>query len=384
MKARIRHWIGGIKGTVITVFVFLLFPFARIFLWHKKIWIISEYGYEARDNGYSFFKYLKNNHREINCYYAIDFKSSDYEKVNELGDTIKFGSFKHIAYWCAARYIISSKTQGFCPNYYLTLLRKHIHLWGKYVFLQHGITKDDQKFLYKKNAKIDLFICGAKPEYEDIRKHYGYKQKEISYTGFARFDEYFESEPKRQILVMPTWRRYVENTSFENTEYYKVWSEFLNSSLLDKMLSDNNVKLIFYVHPHFKDYSYSFSAISSRIEIAHFDSTDLQRHIREASLFITDFSSLAFDFGYMGRPVIYYQYDEKEYFSGHYIKGYFDYRKDGFGPVFTELQSLLFYLRDNLESGFVFDSKYFTNRKRFFPIIDNQNSYRIFKAITEI
>ena len=381
MKKIVKHIWGGIKGSCVVAFAFLVFPFARLFLWHKKIWLVSEHGYEARDNGYSFFKYMRREHLEVNCYYAINFDSSDYPKIKELGNAIKFGSFRHLIYWCAARYIISSKTQGFCPSYYLTLLRKKMHLWGKYIFLQHGITKDDQKFLYKKPSKIDLFICGAKPEYEDIKAHYGYKDNEVAYTGFSRFDDYFDLKTKKQILVMPTWRRYAENVKFEDTDYYKTWSNFINSEEINNVLISSGYTLYFYLHPQFKQYSELFKTNQSNIVVLPFEKCDLQVLIRESKIFITDFSSLAFDFGYMSRPVIYYQYDEEEYFKGHYIKGYFDYRRDGFGPVcntYADIYKTLCYL---LENNADIDTKYQNNKKIFFPLYDNKNSERIFEAI---
>ncbi len=382
-KRKFKHVFGGIKGAFVILFAFLLFPFARLFLWHKKIWIVSEHGYEARDNGYSFFKYMRKERPEVYCYYAIDFKSPDFEKVNKLGNTIKFGSFKHFAFFCAARYIISSKTQGFCPSYYLTLLRKKIHLWGKYVFLQHGITKDNQKFLYKKPSKIDLFICGAKPEYEDIKAHYGYKDYEVQYTGFARFDDYFNLTPKKQIFVMPTWRRYAENVEFKETGYFKTWSSFVNSEELNSLLVKNDYVLYFYIHPQFKAFGNLFETKCSNVKLLPFDQSDIQQYIRESSIYITDFSSLAFDFGYMERPVIYYQYDEEEYFKSHYIKGYFDYRRDGFGPVLSNEKEVIDEIQHLLENT-SFDKKYLDNKNRFFPLYDSNNSERIYKAIKSL
>lgn len=384
MKKTIKHFIGGLKGAIIMLFTFLLFPFARLFLWNKKIWIVTEFGYEARDNGYIFFKYMRENHKEDNCYYAISFDSPDYEKVKVLGNVIRFGSFKHFAYYCAARYLISSKTQGFCPSYYLTLLRKKIHLWGKYVFLQHGITKDDQKFLYKKKAKIDLFICGAKPEYDDISSRYGYKEGEVVYTGFARFDTYHNIETKNQILIMPTWRRNVEGKVFKETEYFKAWNSLINSSELNELLKKNDLIAYFYMHPHFKDCIGYFDETCSNIKIAPFDKVDMQLLVRESKMLITDFSSLAFDFGYMKKPVIYYQFDEKEYFDTHYVKGYFDYRRDGFGQVcnlFSQVVDSIAYI---IKNNFDISKEVSTNIERFYQLYDTDNSLRIFSSIISL
>lgn len=381
MKRKIKHLLGGIKGAFVVLFAFMLFPFARLFLWRRKIWLVSEHGYEARDNGYIFFKYMRENRKDVNCYYAIDFRSSDYPKIKDLGHAIKFGSFKHFAYFCAARYIVSSKNQGFCPSYYLTLLRKRVHLWSKYIFLQHGITKDDQKFLYKKAAKIDLFICGAKPEYEDIKSHYGYMEKEVAYTGFARFDSYFNLTPKNQILVMPTWRRYTEKIEFTETDYYKTWSAFINSTTINEILIKHGINMYFYLHPQYKEYSHLFSTNCSNVKVLPFEGCDFQALIRDSKMFITDFSSLAFDFGYMKRSVIYYQYDEKEYFEKHYIKGYFDYRRDGFGPVCNELEDVINTLTNAIERNFVTTEKEQMNQEIFFPLYDSKNCERIYSQI---
>lgn len=384
MKRKIRHLLGGIKGPFVVLFSFMLFPFARLFLWHRKIWLITEHGYEARDNGYSFFKYMRTSHKDINCYYAISNDSPDYDKVQALGNVIEFGSFKHLLYFCAARYIISSKTQGFCPNYYLTLFRKHFHLWGKYVFLQHGITKDDQKFLYKKASKIDLFICGAEPEYRDIKAKYGYGDNEVAYTGFARFDDYHKISTKKQIFVMPTWRRYAENVNFVDTEYYKTWSSFISSNELNDFLVKNSINLYFYLHPHFRKQENLFKTECTNIMVLPFNKTDIQSLIRDSILFVTDFSSLAFDFAYMKKPVLYYQYDEEAYFKGHYIKGYFDYRRDGFGPVCNDFESLLQQLRLLEDVDFNVDEMYINRTKKFFPLHDDKNCSRIFESILKL
>lgn len=381
---KFRHLFGGVKAIGIIVFTFLLFPFAKLFLFRKHIWLISEYGYEARDNGYIFFKYMREQHKEVNCYYAIDFHSADYHKIKELGNAVKFGSFKHFAYFCAADYIISSKTQGFCPSYYLSLLRKKIHLWGKYVFLQHGITHNNQTFLYKKPSKIDLFICGAKPEYDDVKEKYGYKDNEVVYTGFARFDTYHNIKPKNQILIMPTWRRYAENVEFSKTSFFKTWSEFIKSKELNELLAKHSIKGYFYLHPHFKNYIDLFAIDQTNISILSFEGCDLQEEIRNSKLYITDFSSLAFDFGYMRRPVIYYQYDKDSFYSSHYIKGYYDYFKDGFGPVCYDLKSVIKRIDEIITNNFIPSSEAKNNQTRFFPVFDDKNSERIYLAITNL
>lgn len=384
MKKRIKHIFGGIKGTFVVLLTFLLFPLARLLFYHKHIWLISENRKDARDNGYVLFKYIREKHSKVNCYYTIDFDSPDYKKVITLGNVIKFGSLKHFLYYCAAKYIISTKTEGFCPSYYLILLRKHFHLFGKYIFLQHGITKDNQIHFYKKRAKFDLFICGAKPEYEDIKEKYGYSKDEVAYTGFSRFDTYHNLKMENKILIMPTWRRGLTKDNIQSSEYFNSWNEVLNSKTIDQLLKEKNIVAYFYIHPQFQSYTNLFKTRCDNICIKDFATCDLQEMIRNSKMLITDFSSVFFDFGYMKKPVIYYQFDENRFFEKHYIKGYFDYRMDGFGPVCNSFKSLVNELKIIINRDFTLDSKSLDNSERFFPLHDDQNSSRIFQSISKM
>ena len=67
---------------------FLLFPIA---LWKyrgRTIYLISERGTDARDNGYHMFRYIRQNHPEDEAYYVITKDSADYPKVAELGKVV--------------------------------------------------------------------------------------------------------------------------------------------------------------------------------------------------------------------------------------------------------------------------------------------------------
>lgn len=55
----------------------VLYPVGRLLYRNKSIWLISERGTDARDNGYHFFRYLREKHPEIECYYVITKDSPD-------------------------------------------------------------------------------------------------------------------------------------------------------------------------------------------------------------------------------------------------------------------------------------------------------------------
>ena len=107
------------------------------FIFPQNHWILYERGTDARDNGYWFYKYLKDNHPEIKVFYLISKDSVDYPKVQ--ADAVVFGTVKH--YWLlvsAAKRISTHYAFGLrIPN---AILFRFYGLHNNFYFLQHGIT----------------------------------------------------------------------------------------------------------------------------------------------------------------------------------------------------------------------------------------------------
>lgn len=366
---------------------FILFPISNLIYIQKKIWIICERGYDARDNGYHFFKYLVNNHPEVKCFYAIHKKSSDYKNVSQFNNVLEFGSFKHIFFFTCARAKISSQMFGYAPNkYYLKFMQKH-HLQGKNIGLKHGIFKNIHPNYFKENSHLDLIICGAKPEFEFVKTNFGYKESEVAYCGLARFDNLYNCEIKNQILIMPTFRiplSCLSDEEFVTTDYFKKWNELLRE--LDKHpLLQNDYKVVFYLHAVFQKYIHLFKDVYKNILIASFDKYDIQTLLKESKVLITDFSSVFFDFSYMRKPTIFYQFDEDFYNENHYQKGYFDYRLDGFGKVSTNEQQCIDELDNILRNDCKIDDTFGKKIDLFFTLPNDQkNCERIYKEISKI
>ncbi len=356
----------------------------------RKIYIISESGAEARDNGYHMFKYITENHPEKDIYYIISKDSVDYEKVAKLGKTIDYDSWKHLLYFIAARVKISNHIMGYFPKIVDFLFYKsgrRLYFPGKHIFLQHGITQNNPDCLNRSQTKLDLFICGAKPEYEFVKRNFGHPNGVVQYTGFARHDALHGHTPKRQILVMPTWRKFLFSLSkeeFRKTEYYKNWSLILNNTKISELLQKHNLELYFYPHYNMQKFIDCFEVSNENVHLASFDEYDVQQLLIESALLITDFSSVFFDFAYMKKPCVYYQFDRDAFRSGHLAKGYFDYDKDVFGDVAFGVDQVVASVQKCIENDFVMEDKYFRLADEFFELHDNRNCERIYNAIEEI
>lgn len=98
----------------------------------------------------------------------------------------------------------------------------------------------------------------------------------------------------------------------------------------------------------------------------HGDYLDYPHTFAGSSILLTDYSSVAFDFGYLKRPVVYTQFDKERFYASHtYDEGYFDYERDGFGPVCTDLESTVDALITLIEQGCALAPCYLDRINRF-------------------
>jgi CDP-glycerol glycerophosphotransferase (TagB/SpsB family) len=241
----------------------------------------------------------------------------------------------------------------------------------------------DLPLYHQEQAKFDMFISGAKPEYDYISEHFNYKNGEVRYTGLARFDALHDFSSKRQILIMPTWRRYVfksENQA-EKSEYIECWNHLLSNPRLVDILEKYNVNLYFCPHHKMLKKGQLFSASNSRVVMCDFANYDVQTLLKESALLITDYSSVNFDFAYMNKPVIYYQFDEEDAFLLHHPKGYFDFQKMGFGEKVKTEAEVLNLIEEYISTEFRAKPEYEKRIEGFFPLHDNRNCERIYQEI---
>ena len=374
------------------VFLLLLVPSSAFRVVNKlrkrNLWLIAEEG-EARDNGYYFYKYVREKHPSDYCFYAMTFDSAGYDKVAKLGNVIKWGGLKHWLFYMSANLNISSQKSGNPAPIFWYILHVKLGLYKDRVFLQHGITKDDSKWIYYNQTRFKYFVCGAKREYDYILGKFGYKKDSLLLTGFPRWDSLKDASRKQKqksILIMPTWRNWLggdknkmfKNRNFLSTDYYKSWSGFLKNQDFIKYIEENNIRVYFYPHINMRSFLKFFNSPSRNIKILSPDD-NIQRFFSKCNLMVTDYSSVAFDFAFLNKPVIYYQFDLKEYRARQHQEGYFDYKKDGFGPVVDNMDDILRSIKKLINATKTVD--YGMRAKIFFTLHDARNCERLYNAI---
>lgn len=360
-----------------------------------SIWLLIDKDIAADDNAEHFYRYMMKNHPTQKIVFALRKDSKDWNRLEKEGfNLVDFGSYAFEAALKSCSKIISSHIDGYLTEYFgkTTLNNK------QFVFLQHGITKDDISN-WLNNKQIDCFITSTQNEYDSIAdnfNHYKFSNKEVVLTGFARHDALLAKNKTntKQILIMPTWRKNLVGTvscsaqrdykdGIKNSEYYIKWNDVLNSNMLKNIYEKYNYKIIFNPHPNMIPYLNDFT-IPDFIDIAD-SNASLQDLFTNSSMMITDYSSVAFEMGYLKKPVIYYQFDEEEFFNSHtYTKGYFDYKRDGFGPVVTTQEELLIELENLVKNNCQVGEPYGSNIENTFAFRDGKCCERIYQAILEL
>ncbi len=372
---------------IVHIFFFLVaLPISRLIrIYRKNLWLICEYKDEAHDNGFCFFHYLRMQRPEIDAVYAIGKNSKARNKVVALGDVVSFGSLKHWIYYLAAQVNVSSQKGG-KPNAAVCYILEVYGLLKNFrVFIQHGIILNDLPYLHKNNARFSLITCGATPEYEFVKERFGYSLEEIAYTGMCRYDRLYKvTNYERIILVFPTWRNWLKDSdSILMSDYFNGWNEFLNHPKLHLLLEKENIQMRFLLHRNMVPFTSDFSSNCPRIDICNMGSKDIMNEIQNAAMLITDYSSVSVDFAYLKRPLIYYQFDYKEFRNRHLEEGYFSYARDGFGNLCTTPDEVIMSLLEIVENQFTVPEKYLLRYNKFFAFNDEKNCQRTYEAIVQ-
>lgn len=370
----------------------------------KEIWLISDRIGKADDNGEAFFTYMNREHKNsgIETYFILDKDSEDYGRLEKIGKVVPYLSQEHKILALLCDKVISSQGEDyvFHPFFGKSSLYKDIMYRQKFVFLQHGITKDDLSgWLKKTNKNISMFVTATNMEYQSILDYaYGYSEKQVKCTGFPRFDYLYDhSEGKNVITFMPTWRAYLvgkydaQNNSrvllegIEENAYFQMYRQVFSDSSLYEAARNYGYKIRLMMHPSMPEECISYFNCGKNVEVID-RNTRYRELFADSKLIVTDYSSAVFDFAYLRKPVLYFQQDVEEFFSGkhNYERGYFDYERDGFGEVEYTAEGLISRLIEYMEHDCQLKDLYRDRIDKTFPYNDTDNCQRVYEEIRKV
>ncbi len=367
-------------------------------VFNDQIWVVSEYEYLARDNGYWFYKFIRENHPDITAYYPITKSCMDYEKVHQLGNAIEFASFKHyMLFWAAQKQFTSSKNAGFPSRICEDLVQWNFHRF-EYILLNHGITRGKSPVVDPTKTNFDYICTCSDLDKKIIVEDNGQDPEIVVTTGFARHDnlQVGNHTLTNSIIIMPTWRswlnaKYARNSKqldeytkdFLQSQYYLAYMELLNDESFLNWIEEKQIDVYFYLHDNAQYFRKYYSSPSKRVHIEGINSADIQQLLIKGDLLITDYSSVCYDFAYMEKPVIYFQFDRQQFEEYQYKPGkYYSYEKNGLGEICTNCDDLIHKVVDYYKNGCAMKHEYKERVRNYFTHRDNQNCFRIFSRFS--
>jgi hypothetical protein len=364
---------------------------------YRAAWLLMDRDVAAQDNAEHLYRYLVAAEPDINAWFVLARDSPDWPRLEREGfRLIDYGSVDYFTALLNCAHLISSQAD----DYVCLPFRRHMlgrPRW-RFTFLQHGVLSHDlSRWLNSK--PIDCFVTSTPSEHEAIvgdQSPYVFTDLEVQMVGLARHDRLLrlaQHAERRWLLVMPTWRpgllggRTLGNSrallaGFWDSEYARAWRGFLADESLRSLCEEQDWQLTFVPHPNMQDYL-DGAQFPEHVKALRFGHVDVQVLIAGAAALVTDYSSLANEAAYIGRPVVYYQFDRDEFFGDFRRLGSWSYEHDGFGRVTETVHDAVAALESIALRGGA-EPEYADRIARGFPLRDGQCCARTVAAIRAI
>ena len=300
--------------------------------------IFEKFCAQAQDNGFAYFEWCmqqlpEKKRRQV--YFILDRRHPDWPVLKKTYGVrlVAFMSFKHMCLMMLSGLYIASESRyhGYLwqtrPNPLFRDIRNSRH---RILFLQHGVTalKRVEKVFGRQGYNPMTWFAVTSPGEQEIAIRFlGYTARQAPILGFTRWDRLKDCQDPLhpRVLLMPTWRSWLEKAdeeSFAESEYYQVYEKLLTSPRFTGFLKEMGISVSFYIHPKLAGLLGAFhQAGGEGIRLISYGSERLDQLIMESSALITDYSSICWDFCYLSKPVIFYQFDAARYLetTGSYL-----------------------------------------------------------------
>lgn len=371
---------------------------------HRDAWVLMDRVHDADDSAEHLFDFLRRRRPGINAWFVVAADTPAYQRLRRQHGRriVAHGTDEWKMLLLNAQLVISShadmavtdppEMRPFGPRSY------------RFVFLQHGVIKDDLSG-WLNHRELDLVVTSTRPEYDSIagdHNSYRYTSKETVLTGLPRFDrlhragQRFAPQDRDLVLVSPTWRdslvaplepgqqrRFVREGILES-DYMKAWLSFITSPEVADAAARHGLRVAVLPHPNMEA-ALDLVDLPDHVQRLSFDSDlDVRELFARAAVLVTDYSSTAFNAAYIMRPVVYFQFDADSEGARHVGRvGYFDYERDGFGPVVPDLETAVAEVVATLEHGPEPRSPWAERAAQTFPFRDDRSCARVVAAIRD-
>jgi CDP-glycerol glycerophosphotransferase (TagB/SpsB family) len=181
--------------------------------------------------------------------------------------------------------------------------------------------------------------------------------------------------------MMPGQGQFPYSPDFARSAYFRNWQAVLKSPALHGAAKRRGYTIRFFPHPYIRQQMRDFDLTG--VACPPDAGGSIQDILADTALLVTDYSSIAMEIALLRRPVLYFQFDRETFFTRDhgYAPGYFDYERDGFGPVAATTGDLCAAALACLEGGCNMDAAYRERAEKFFAFRDQNNCRRVYEAL---
>lgn len=373
---------------------FFMYPFNKSKFKGRNIWLIGGHAGDIyNDNSKFFYEYMLKEHKDVEIYWIINKDSKVFDRIP--GKKLERGSVENYLYYYNAKAIIFSHSPSadIAPFNFIVPVLNRFHKNVVKVYLNHGTIsfkkRKPMNGAFKKQIddlikSYEIATASSEFEKEVMTNDWGMSDSSVCIVGNARYDNLptKEKAPTRDILYTPTWRDWIKFDSgkFTDSEYFKNIMEFLNDEELNRILQEKDIKIKFYLHHLMHEFIEDIRENISGKQIVFLDKgVTLADEIKGSAANITDYSSVAIDFLYMNRPILFYQFDIDKYKEE--VDSYIDLDNGMFGSIAYNKNDAVQKLIEIIESDFEVKQDQKNERDNFFKYNDNKNCDRIYDCI---
>lgn len=330
-----------IKFFIVNIYKITIMPFISLFLKRDKNILVlggKKFRREKNKIHYDYFmhstKYLFlhiNNNPEcgLKAIYLCEGKEMVEDLRNQgYKDVYYRYSLKGFYYALKAKYWLYDQGRQYVHFPILSAGAVCINLWHGVPLKHIGFDVDEkfkrllsfENFILKLlHDKHDFYIVNGEYEKQQYKTAFLANDDIIKILGSPRVDSLyhdfknqyifieedynnikkFKDSGKKILIYMPTFR-----------DTGKDISGWLKSDKLKEFLNQNNAVLVCKLH--FDDKSLLAYQISDKIYVMH-NNSDIYPILKYSDLLITDYSSVAFDYLLLDKPILYYTPDLEEY-----------------------------------------------------------------------
>jgi CDP-glycerol glycerophosphotransferase (TagB/SpsB family) len=357
-----------------------------------QIWLFGGFGGTAfGDNSAVLLSFVQSREHAARPVWAI--RREHLPSAPQTVETVEYGSVKAHVIALEAAVIVNSHGQSD-----ISAPVPFRRLAGLKVMVGHGVLGlkrvEGPASLAAQACGYDLITATSEFEQSIHRKWCPSIRSVV--TGKPRFDQrpltasgWPQSAPGPDLLYIPTWRDWLVNPAApEDLEEFVTMVRDVESQFAHAQSRFNTTaRLTIQLHKNLPPY------VRSALTTVHWSpnvhlappTTRIDHLINISDALITDYSSIAFDFLFMSRAVIFFQPDLDRYLKtrGWYLG---EDTPPLFGPAARTLDTLFMQLSNLLTGG----PRQYTDvdafrgwRRKMFKHIDHDNCHRIVDAVKE-